>query len=77
MDLSYRERSILGSLAATVAVFGIYFAKLLRVSRGGPLEAGDVLWMMIAAVIALFHDLKLRKEMHDLEARVEALAASA
>ena len=53
MDLSYRERSILGSLAATVVVFGLYFAKLLRVSRGGPLEAGDVLWMMIAAVIAL------------------------
>lgn len=33
--------------------------------------------LMIAAVIALFHDLKLRKEGHDLEARVEALAASA
>jgi hypothetical protein len=32
---------------------------------------------MIAAIIALFHDLKLRKEGHDLEARVEALAASA
>lgn len=33
--------------------------------------------LMIAAVIALFHDLKLRKEGHDLEARVEALAVSA
>jgi hypothetical protein len=33
--------------------------------------------LMIAAIIALFHDLKLRKEGHDLEARVEALAASA
>lgn len=33
--------------------------------------------LMMAAVIALFHDLKLRKEGHDLEARVEALAASA
>jgi len=27
--------------------------------------------------VAVFHDLKLRKEGHDLEARVEALTASA
>lgn len=33
--------------------------------------------LMMAAVVALFHDLKLRKEGQDLEARVEALAASA
>ena len=33
--------------------------------------------LMMAAVIAVFHDLKLRKEGQDLEARVEALAASA
>ena len=33
--------------------------------------------LIIAVMIAVYHDLKLRKEGQDLEARVEALTASA
>ena len=33
--------------------------------------------LMTSVFVAVFHDLKLRKEGHDLEARVEALTASA
>ena len=33
--------------------------------------------LMIAVFVVVFHDLKLRKEGQDLEARVEALTVSA
>ena len=33
--------------------------------------------LMTAVFVTVFHDLKLRKEGHDLEARVEALTAGA
>ena len=53
MDLSYQERSVLGSLAATLAVFGIYFVKVAGLASEGQLEVGRVLWLMIGAVIVL------------------------
>jgi len=33
--------------------------------------------LVISVFVAVFHDLKLRKEGHDLDARVEALTAGA
>ena len=36
MDLSYQEKSILGSLLATIVVFGIYFRKILALGQEGP-----------------------------------------
>jgi len=52
-------------------------AESLLSMMGSFLSAIVTFPLMIAAVIALFHDLKLRKEGDDLEARVEALAVSA
>lgn len=52
-------------------------AESLLSTVGSFLSAIVTFPLMIAAIIALFHDLKLRREGQDLEARVEALAISA
>jgi hypothetical protein len=52
MDLSYQEKSILGSLLAVVVVYGYYFASVLRnVSR--PEFDGGSLGRLMLAVIAI------------------------
>ncbi len=52
MDLSYQEKSILGSLLAFVVVFGYYFAAVLRdLSR--PDFAGGTAGRLVFAVIAI------------------------
>jgi len=51
MDLSYQEKSILGSLLAIVVVFGCYFAAVLRdLSRG---EFGGTVGRLVVAGIAI------------------------
>ena len=44
---------------------------------GGILSAIVTFPLMIAVFVVVFHDLKLRKEGQDLEARVEALTVGA
>ncbi|MGC2111249.1 MAG: hypothetical protein WA655_17170 [Candidatus Korobacteraceae bacterium] len=52
MDLSYQEKSILGSLLAMVAIYGYYFANTLR-HVGEPQFEGGTLGRLIITVIAL------------------------
>jgi len=52
MDLSYQEKSILGSLLAMVVVYGYYFAAVLR-DAGRPEFDGGSLARLILAVIAI------------------------
>src|ERR1022692_3399050 len=52
LDMSYQEKSILGSLAAMLVVYGYYFSAALR--DGGGREFGNgSLGRLIFAVIAL------------------------
>ena len=53
MDLSFQEKSLLGSLLATIVVFGIYFFRIFARGSRAPLEAGSVLGLMVGTVIAL------------------------
>jgi hypothetical protein len=50
MDLSYQEKSILGTLLATVVVYGYYFTSALR--HAGEFDAGSI-GRFIFAVIAI------------------------
>lgn len=52
MDLSYQEKSILGSLLAMVIVYGYYFANALR-HAGEPEFGGGGIGRLIFAVIAI------------------------
>ena len=52
MDLSYQEKSILGSLLAMVVVYGYYFAAVLR-DVGRPEFGGGSLGRLMLAVIAI------------------------
>jgi|SRR5208282_2214281 len=52
MDLSYQEKSILGSLLAFVVVFGYYFAAVLRDLSRPDFDGGTV-GRLVAAVIAI------------------------
>jgi hypothetical protein len=52
MDLSYQEKSILGSLLAMVVVYGYYFASVLR-DAARPEFDGDSLGRLMLAVIAI------------------------
>ncbi len=52
MDMSYQEKSIAGSLVATLLVYGYYFAGVLR-KIGEPTFAGTGLGRLILAVIAI------------------------
>ena len=58
-------------------VFDVQFGEQGMFALLGDLLASAITIPMMASVfIVVFHDLKLRKEGHDLEARVEALTAS-
>jgi hypothetical protein len=50
MDLSYQEKSILGSLAAMVVVYGYYFASVLRDTSHPELGGGNVARLVFAVV---------------------------
>ncbi len=52
MDLSYQEKSILGSLAAMVVVYGYYFANVLR-DTSQPAFGGGSLARLVFAVVAI------------------------
>jgi len=52
MDMSYQEKSILGSLLAVVVVYGYYFASVLR-DFGHPEFDGGSLGRLVFAVIAI------------------------
>ncbi len=52
MDMSYQEKSIIGSLIAMLVVYGYYFAAVLR-DAGRPEFAGTGLGRLILAVIAI------------------------
>jgi len=52
MDLSYQEKSILGSLLAMVVVYGYYFASVLR-DLGRPEFDGGSIGRLVLAVIAI------------------------
>ncbi len=53
------------------------FAQAMLSMLGSTLSTVITFPLMLSVFVAVFHDLKLRKEGHDLEARVEALTASA
>ena len=50
MDLSYQEKSILGSLAAMVVVYGYYFASVLRDTSNPEFGGGNVARLVFAVV---------------------------
>jgi|SRR5271165_6315210 len=50
MDLSYQEKSILGSLAAMVVVYGYYFASVLRDTSHPEFGGGNVTRLVFAVV---------------------------
>jgi len=50
MDLSYQEKSILGSLAAMVVVYGYYFASVLHDTSQPALGGGSVARLVFAVV---------------------------
>ena len=52
MDMSYQEKSILGSLFAFVVVFGYYFTAVLR-DLGRPDFDGGTVGRLVFAVIAI------------------------
>jgi hypothetical protein len=50
MDLSYQEKSILGSLVAVVVVYGYYFASVLRGATRPEFGAGSLGRLMLAVI---------------------------
>src|SRR5271157_2479360 len=52
MDLSYQEKSILGSLLAVVVAYGYYFASVLRDATRPEFDGGS-LGRLVLAVIAI------------------------
>ncbi len=52
MDLSYQEKSILGSLLAVVVVYGYYFASVLRDASRPEFDGGNI-GRLVLAVIAI------------------------
>ena len=52
MNLSYREKSIMGSLAAILVGYGYYFAAIFRSSRPPQLNGGSVA-LLISAVLVI------------------------
>ena len=71
MDLSYQEKSILGSVLAFVVVFGYYFAAVLRDLGRGEFVAGMV-GRLVLAVIAIVAIEIVYHIVLALESRVEA-----
>jgi hypothetical protein len=50
VDLSYQEKSILGSLAAMVVVYGYYFATVLRKVTRPEFDSGSLGRLMLAVI---------------------------
>jgi hypothetical protein len=50
MDLSYQEKSILGSLLAVVVVYGYYFAAVLRDAARPEFDNGSLGRLMVAVI---------------------------
>jgi hypothetical protein len=50
MDLSYQEKSILGSLLAVAAVYGYYFASVLRAANRPEFDGGNVARLIFTVV---------------------------
>jgi hypothetical protein len=55
MDLSYQEKSILGSLLAMVVVYGYYFASVLRDAARPEFDGGSLgrLMLTVIAIIVI------------------------
>ena len=51
MDLSYQEKSILGSLLAMVVVYGYYFAAVLRDASSPEFKVGRLVLAVIAIIV--------------------------
>jgi len=51
MDLSYQEKSILGSLLAMVVVYGYYFAAVLRDASRPGFNVGRLVLAVIAIIV--------------------------
>ena len=51
MDLSYQEKSILGSLITIVVVYGYYFAAVLRDARQPEFNLGRLVLAVIAIIV--------------------------
>src|SRR5271166_2659018 len=51
MDLSYQEKSILGSLLAMVVVYGYYFAAVLRDASRPEFNLGRLMLAVIAIIV--------------------------
>jgi hypothetical protein len=51
MDLSYQEKSILGSLLAMVVVYGYYFAAVLRDASRPEFNVGRLVLAVIAIIV--------------------------
>src|SRR5271165_6300126 len=51
MDLSYQEKSILGSLLAMVVVYGYYFAAVLRDASSPGFNVGRLVLAVIAIIV--------------------------
>jgi hypothetical protein len=51
MDLSYQEKSILGSLLAMVVVYGYYFAAVLRDASQPEFNVGRLVLAVIAIIV--------------------------
>src|SRR5271165_2918858 len=71
MDLSYQEKSILGSLVAMVAVYGYYFASVLR-DTSHPEFGGGSLARLVFAVVAIVVIEIVYHIVLALESKVEA-----
>ena len=50
MDLSYQEKSILGSLIAMIAVYGYYFSSVVRHADRSEFDAGSLGRLMLAVI---------------------------
>ena len=53
MDLSYQEKGILGSLVAMVAVYGYYFASVLRDTSHPEFGGGSLARLVFAVVVII------------------------
>ena len=71
MNLSYQEKSILGSLLAVVVVYGYYFASVLRDLSHPEFGAGNVARLILAVVAIVVIEIVYHIVLA-LESKVEA-----
>src|ERR1039458_565450 len=71
MDLSYQEKSILGSLLAVVVVYGYYFAGVLHDLSHPEFGAGNVARLILAVVAIVVIEIVYHIVLA-LESKVEA-----